>query len=122
MNARAHDLPLGQICVQQLSSEVLTLAWAPTEPPDTRVSKRARPVTGRVLQGRASLPGHPDTLDTRHEVARMMAAQGDLAAALAEFQDLQTAKIRILGTEHPSTALTAREIDSLQSSIGKVST
>jgi len=67
-----------------------------------------------VLAGRMQrLPEHPDTLDTRLELARVMAAKGDLERARAEFQDVLTAKIRVFGPDHPSTALTAREIDSL---------
>jgi tetratricopeptide (TPR) repeat protein len=60
------------------------------------------------------IPDHPDTLAARHELARIMAAKGHIAEARAEFQDVLAAKTRVLGPEHPSTALTAREIESLE--------
>ena len=62
------------------------------------------------------IPDHPDTLAARQDLARMMAAQGNMARAEAEFREVLTAKIRILGTDHPSTALTTYEIASLASS------
>jgi tetratricopeptide (TPR) repeat protein len=62
------------------------------------------------------IPDHPDTLAARHELARMMAARGETSEALSEFQDVLTLKVRILGPDHPSTKLTAREIESLTAS------
>lgn len=61
----------------------------------------------------AKIPDHPDTLSTRHELARVLVARGNTPAAQAEFQAVLTAKIRVLGPDHPSTALTRREIESL---------
>jgi tetratricopeptide (TPR) repeat protein len=60
------------------------------------------------------LPDHPDTLSTWHEIARMIAAQGDQSRAESEFLDVLAAKARVLGPDHPSTLLTAREISALQ--------
>ena len=62
------------------------------------------------------IPDHPDTLSARHELARMLAAKGSTSEARAEFQDVLAVKIRILGPRHPSTMLTAREIESLAGS------
>ena len=44
----------------------------------------------------------------------MIAAQSDHAKAQAEFQDVLKEKIRSLGPDHQSTALTARLIETLQ--------
>jgi tetratricopeptide (TPR) repeat protein len=62
------------------------------------------------------IPDHPDSLTARHELARIMAAKGNASEARTELQDILTAKIRVLGLDHPSTALTAREIQSLTGS------
>ena len=56
-------------------------------------------------------PDHPDTLATRHQIAREMAARGDHAAAEAEHHDILTAKLRVLGPDHPSTLVTSRPSD-----------
>jgi tetratricopeptide (TPR) repeat protein len=64
----------------------------------------------------AKIPDHPDTLATRHELARVLAARGNTPAAQAEFEAVLTAKMRVLGPGHPSTALTRREIESLTGS------
>ena len=52
-------------------------------------------------------PDHPDTLATRHEIARMMAAQGHPADAETEFRQVLDTKRRVLGPDHPSTVITA---------------
>jgi hypothetical protein len=65
------------------------------------------------------VPDHPDTLEARHELARMRAAQGSTTKAREELQAVLAAKIRVLGPEHPSTELTAREIESLTSAQGE---
>ena len=62
------------------------------------------------LQSR--VPDHPDVLAARHELARMLAAQGQTAEARSQFQDVLATKIRVLGPDHPSTALTARQLES----------
>jgi hypothetical protein len=46
-------------------------------------------------------------LYTRHEIARMIAAQGDHAGAEAEYRDVLADKVRVLGPDHPSTKATA---------------
>ena len=70
-----------------------------------------------VLTGRLQrLPDHPDTLDARQELAQMMAAQGDLTKARAELQDVLATKVRVLGSDHPSTSLTVHEIEALETS------
>jgi hypothetical protein len=59
------------------------------------------------------IPDHPDTLAARHELARLLASKGNASEALAEFKEVLTAKVRILGPDHLSTALTAHEIELL---------
>jgi hypothetical protein len=59
------------------------------------------------------IPDRPDTLAARHQFARIHAAKGDISEVRAEFEDVLAAKTRVLGPNHPSTTLTAREIDSL---------
>jgi hypothetical protein len=58
-----------------------------------------------LLQRRERIlgPDHPDTLLTRHEVARFTGMAGDAAAARDEFADLLPVTERILGPEHPRT-------------------
>jgi plasmid stability protein len=59
-------------------------------------------------------PDHPDTLATRHQIAREMAALGDHTGAEAECRDVLTAKLRVLGPDHPDTLVTSRWIDYLE--------
>jgi tetratricopeptide (TPR) repeat protein len=66
-----------------------------------------------VARRQQRLPDHPDTLAARHDIARVMAAQGKTSEARAEFQGVLAAKIRVLGPDHPATALAARELESL---------
>ena len=58
-------------------------------------------------------PDHPDTLATRHSIAREIAARGDHAAAEAEYRDVLAARLRVLGPDHPDTQKTARWVDYL---------
>jgi hypothetical protein len=70
-----------------------------------------------VLASRSRVtPDHPDILNTRHEIARMMALQGNRKGAHAEFQNVLAAKTRVLGSDHPSTKQTEREISSMNHS------
>jgi len=62
------------------------------------------------------IPDHPDSLAARHEIARMLAAKGNISEARAEFQDVLATKTRVLGPDHPSTAMTVHEIESLAAS------
>jgi serine/threonine-protein kinase len=50
-------------------------------------------------------PEHPDTLETRINIAREMAACGDHAGAEEEFRDVFAARQRTLGPDHPETLL-----------------
>jgi serine/threonine protein kinase len=50
-------------------------------------------------------PEHPDTLETRINIAREMAACGDHAGAEEEFRDVLAARQRTLGPDHPETLL-----------------
>ena len=60
------------------------------------------PIRERVLG-----PEHPDTLTTRHELARWTGQAGDAAGARDQFAALLPISERVLGPEHPDT-LTAR--------------
>ena len=66
----------------------------------------------QVLAARLQVmgPDHPDTLTTRHEIARMMAAQGKPTEALAEFRQVLATRLRVLGADHSSTLATRHEI------------
>jgi Tetratricopeptide repeat len=48
-------------------------------------------------------PDHPDTLDTRQEIAWMMAVRGDHTGAEAEYRDVLAVRLRVLGPDHPDT-------------------
>jgi hypothetical protein len=58
-------------------------------------------------------PDHPSTLIMRHQIAVEMAAQGNHAAAQAEFRDVLAAKLQVLGPDHPSTQITSTWVDDL---------
>jgi hypothetical protein len=49
---------------------------------------------------------HPSTLNTRHSLARVVAAQGDLDEAEKLYQGLFADRQRILGDDHPLTIAT----------------
>jgi plasmid stability protein len=55
-------------------------------------------------------PDDPDTLNTRHGIARATAARGDHAAAEAEHRDVLAARLRVLGPDHPATLSTRHQI------------
>jgi len=55
-------------------------------------------------------PDDPDTLNTRHGIARATAARGDHAAAEAEDRDVLAARLRVLGPDHPDTLTTRHRI------------
>ena len=73
---------------------------------------QAEEVQRRILGLRFRVLGadHPDTLTTRHEIARMMAARGDHAGAEAEYRDVLAATLRVLGADHPDTLATRHAI------------
>ena len=52
-------------------------------------------------------PEHPDTLTTRHSLARWTGEAGDAAGARDQYAALLPIRERVLGPEHPDT-LTAR--------------
>jgi hypothetical protein len=49
---------------------------------------------------------NPETLITQHELARVMADQGNYTGAEAEFRDVLEARTRKLGAGHPDTLIT----------------
>ncbi|MFE6023084.1 tetratricopeptide repeat protein [Streptomyces sp. NPDC056441] len=48
-------------------------------------------------------PDHPDTLTTRHELARWQGQAGDAAGAATAFAELLADRLRMLGPDHPHT-------------------
>src|SRR5260370_42566242 len=60
---------------------------------------------GEVLEARRRILGeeHPDTLNSISNLARTLAAQGDLAGARRLEEPVLEARRRILGEEHPDT-------------------
>ncbi|MFC0436609.1 FxSxx-COOH system tetratricopeptide repeat protein [Kutzneria buriramensis] len=55
-------------------------------------------------------PDHPDTLTTRHNLARWRGQAGDPAGAATAFEALLTDQLRVLGPDHPSTLTTRSSI------------
>ena len=53
---------------------------------------------------------HPDTLDTRANLARWTGEAGDAAAARDQFAALLPIRERVLGAEHPDTLTTRRNL------------
>ena len=65
-----------------------------------------------VLTARLRVLGadNPDTLATRHEIARMMQLQGHYTQAQAEFRNVLEARTRVLGADDPKTLMSWHEI------------
>jgi hypothetical protein len=55
-------------------------------------------------------PEHPDTLDTRYDLARWTGEAGDAAAACAQLAALLPVYERVLGAGHPRTLHTGRQL------------
>jgi hypothetical protein len=51
---------------------------------------------------------HPDTLDARHSLAKVLLAQGNHADARAVFTHVLAARRRVLGAHHPDTLETRK--------------
>jgi hypothetical protein len=66
----------------------------------------------RVLTARLRVLGadNPDTLITRHEIARLMADQGNYTGAEAESRDILAISQGVLGADHPETLITQHEL------------
>jgi hypothetical protein len=62
----------------------------------------------------SSGPDHPGTLTSRHAIAAMLADQGRLADAEAEFRQVLDAELRAPGPDHPNTLSTMNWLNSLQ--------
>lgn len=58
-----------------------------------------------VIAGRTDLfdPEHPDTLDARHSLAKVLYEQGEFVRARDEFRDVLEIRRRKLGATHPDT-------------------
>jgi len=55
-------------------------------------------------------PDHPDTLATRHNLARWRGQAGDAAGAATAFEDLLADYLRVLGPDHPHTLTTRHNL------------
>ncbi len=62
-------------------------------------------------------PDHPDTLTTRHQIARMLANRGLHEQAEQEYRDVLAAQLRVLGPDHPSTRITQDSLAALESQL-----
>jgi tetratricopeptide (TPR) repeat protein len=76
-------------------------------------SEAEKELLGVLDRRQERIPDHPDSLEARHELARILVIKGNPVEALAQFRDVLAAKTRVLGSEHPSTVVTQREIESL---------
>ncbi|MFF8942195.1 tetratricopeptide repeat protein [Streptomyces sp. NPDC014864] len=63
-------------------------------------------------------PGHPGTLNTRHHLAHLLHAQGELEAARAEFEAVLAAKREALGADHESTLAGRHELGRVLHDLG----
>jgi tetratricopeptide (TPR) repeat protein len=104
--------------ISLLGPEHLRTLWTRQQIALTMVARSKYPEAEEELhdviakrQGR--VPDHPDSLEARHELARISAIEGNQAEALTQFRDVLAAKMRVLGPDHPSTVVTQREIESL---------
>lgn len=64
-------------------------------------------------------PEHPETLITRHYIARALSAQGRSAEAEREYRELIPLNERILGPEHPDTLRSRNNLANALNSQGK---
>jgi hypothetical protein len=53
---------------------------------------------------------HPDTLTTRHNLARWTGRAGDVAAARDQYAALLPVQERVLGRDHPDTLTTRHNL------------
>jgi hypothetical protein len=72
----------------------------------------AKPLLHRALQTTEEIQGrdHPDTMRTRHTIARWTAEVGDSREALRLFRELLPAQVGVLGPDDPDTLLTRHQI------------
>ncbi|WP_326664329.1 tetratricopeptide repeat protein [Streptomyces canus] len=72
----------------------------------------AEPLFREVLQVQERVLGsdHPDTLTTRHDIARAVAERGDTAEAERLYREVLQVRERVLGSDHPNTLTTRHEI------------
>ena len=57
-------------------------------------------------------PEHPDTLSTRHDLARWQGEGGDPDGAAAALEQLVIDCLKVLGSQHPYTLKTRRALES----------
>ncbi|MEO6701640.1 MAG: hypothetical protein ABIP57_09080, partial [Jatrophihabitantaceae bacterium] len=57
---------------------------------------------------------HPDTLATRHNLARWRGVAGDPGGAAAALERLLVDRLRVLGSDHPDTLATRHNLDYLR--------
>jgi hypothetical protein len=72
----------------------------------------ARPLQEEVLAARVRLQGndHPDTLNTKSNLAEMLRALRDLAGARRLQEEVLAARVRLQGEEHPDTLISKNNL------------
>jgi tetratricopeptide (TPR) repeat protein/predicted Ser/Thr protein kinase len=71
-----------------------------------------------ALRERALGPTHPDTLESRSDVADRLWDRGDMEAALAVYQETYRARATLLGDDHPSTLRSLDDIMEVRDELG----
>ncbi len=71
-----------------------------------------------LLRIRIQSPDHPDTLETRHNIAHLTGVSGDPAGALHLFRELLRDRERVLGPDHSKTLNTRNSIAALTGECG----
>ena len=65
------------------------------------------------LQTRVLGPDHPNTLNTRHNLASVLDHQGGYEQAKTEYQQVLDMQMRVLGPDHPDTLSTRHGLASV---------
>ena len=101
------------------------MCWAPTTPTPSSLAATSRAWTGAKGDGREALRllrellsdrervqgrDHPDTLNTRNNIAHWTGETGNGREALRLFQELLPDRERVLGRDHPDTLTTRSNI------------
>lgn len=83
---------------------------------------RALPMAEAVVADRERTLGHqhPDTLVSRHNLAKACYSTGDVVRATALYESTLTDRTRVFGSEHPETLICAVEFAGLLARAGKL--
>jgi tetratricopeptide (TPR) repeat protein len=125
LDALTGALPIHQVAIRQteldeLVGHILAVRGHTEQPPPLLLTQcdwagtaleaagdltRAVPVLTDVLADRARVLGsdHPDTLNSRHNLAHALQSAGRLDEAVALYQEVLADRARVLGDDHPDT-------------------